>query len=131
MGTRLLDTSILIAHWRKCAGGSLASKGPDDARHWVKDLVRRYQTDIIATPVEIEFLAGTRSSHELMLARSYVGGLRAIDAGRISEADWAAARRFAERVPRNGKRRHFGDCLIKAIAERMHCEVFSLDEGFP
>lgn len=131
MSERLLDTSVLIAHWRKCAGGSLADRGPDEARRWADDLIRRYKSNVIATPVEIEFLAGTRSGHELMLARAYVGRFRAIDGGRILEADWVAAKRFAERVPRSGKPRHLGDCLIRAIADRLHRDVFSLDQDFP
>ena len=131
MSRRLLDTSVLIAHWRRCAVGSLADKGPSDAREWADDLARLHATDIVATPVLIEFLAGVRTSHELALARAYLNRLRAIDGGRIPGEDWAAARRSAERVPRDGKPRHLGDCLIKAIAERLNCEVFSLDEGFP
>src|SRR3990167_2379198 len=95
---RLLYTSVLIAHWRDRAGGNPANQGPDDARRWAEELVQAYGTNIIATPVVIEFLAGVRTGHELRLARAYLGSLRAIDGGKMTVEDWEAARRHAERV---------------------------------
>lgn len=130
MTKRLLDTSVLIAHWRRCAAGSLLSKSEDDARRWARTLVELHQTGLIATPVVVEFLAGTRSGHELKLARAYLGELEVVDEGRVSEKDWETATRYAERVLRDGKPGQLGDCLVKAIADRLKCDVFSLDEAF-
>lgn len=130
MSRRLLDTSVLIAHWRKCAGDTPAEFRPDDARRWAKELTETYGTDVIATPVVVEFLAGVRTGHELTLARVYLEDLHSIDGGNVSAEDWAAARKFAERVPRDGKPRQLGDCLIRAIADRFGHDAYSLDKRF-
>ncbi|NQT36326.1 MAG: PIN domain-containing protein [Planctomycetes bacterium] len=131
MSKRLLDTNVLIAHWRRRAPRPLSAGTPADARRWAAELVKLYKTSLIATPVVIEFLAGTRSSHERELARAYLDELVVVDNGDIPKSDWKMACRYAERVPRNRKPRHLGDCLLKAIAERLNCDVFSLDEAFP
>jgi len=126
----LLDTSVLIAHWRKCEGDAPAAPRPDDARRWAKELIKTYGTDVVATPVVVEFLAGVRKRDELMLARAYLEDLRTIDGGNVSAEDWAAARRYAERVPQDGKPRQLGDCLIRAIADRLGYDAYSLDKRF-
>ena len=40
------------------------------------------------------------------------------------------AKRLAERVPRDGRRRQLGDCLVQAIANRLRYEVFAIDTFF-
>jgi predicted nucleic acid-binding protein len=76
------------------------------------------------------FIAGIQSSSEMELARSYLAEFEIVDEGRILEEDWEHAKRLAARVPRDGKPRQLGDCLIRAIAIRLKCEVRSLDTRF-
>ncbi len=128
---RLLDTSVLMTHWNACRGESLSRKTIQDARQWAADLSNLHQTNTIATPVVVEFLAGVRSSSELTLAQAYLDGFHVIDGGRIPPEDWALAKQLAQRVPRDGKPRHLGDCLIAAIAQRFAWDVRSSDTRFP
>ena len=84
------------------------------------------------TPVYIEFVAGARTAVELELSRAYLAGLEIVDAGRILKEDWEKARQLAERVPRDGKPRQLGDCLIRAIALRLkYYDVLTADDSFP
>lgn len=131
MKRAILDTDVLIAHWHRCIAGSPRGKSIAQAEDWARNLVRLYDTDAIVTPVRIEFVAGTRTAHELRLARAYLAKLRAIDGGRILAEDWTEAQRIAERVPRDGKPRQLGDCLIAAIAKRLRYDVETKDRAFP
>jgi len=131
MARLLLDTSALISNWRFCSGGSLQRKTEQQARAWADRLAQLYETRDVVTPVVIEFLAGVRSNHELVLARAYLSGFHVVDEGRILQSDWARAQQIAERVPRDGKPRQMGDCLIRAVAERLRYAVISSDERFP
>jgi predicted nucleic acid-binding protein len=38
---------------------------------------------------------------------------------------------LVRRVPPDGSRRQMGDCLIRAIADRLNAEVLTRDAGFP
>lgn len=102
-----------------------------DAMLWAAKLIKAYSSDVIVTPVYLEFVAGTKSTWELKIARAYLSALRILDKGKILDRDWVEARRLAERIRRDGKPRHLGDCLIKAIANRFRYEVLSSDQGFP
>src|SRR3989442_1025024 len=119
MSQRVLDTSILINHWEQRFGGGRQRFSTVDSRRWARELIELRQTDIIVTPVVIEFLAGTRSGHELKMARAYLAEFRVADEGRVVQDDWDRARALAERVPSDGHRRQLGDCLIRAIADRL------------
>lgn len=83
------------------------------------------------TPVLLEFLCGVNDKMEMKLARAFLKAFDPIDQGKILDADWREARRFAERVPRSGRSRDFADCLIKAIANRLRHDVRSFDRGMP
>ena len=131
MARRVLDTTYLVQHWRRRKRTPLSDVRADEAETWAKELIGLQNADAIVTPIYIEFVAGVRSAHELVLARAYLAPFRVIDDGSISNADWKLARRIAERVPRDGKPRQLGDCLIKAIATRLNHDVESLDVGFP
>ena len=131
MARRVLDTGYLIRHWRSRMRTPLNDVRADEAETWARELIGWRNTDAIVTPVYIEFVAGVRSAHELVLARAYLAPFRVIDGGSVSHEDWKLARRIAERVPRDGKPRQLGDCLIKAIAMRLNHDVESLDVGFP
>lgn len=131
MRRRVLDTQILIRHWQACIAGVEHDPTEERAAAWAADLIETYSTDVIVTPVYVEFVAGTRRAAELRAARAYLAKLRILDEGRIIDRDWIEARRLAQRVPRDGKPRQLGDCLIKAIANRFSYEVLSSDRGFP
>ncbi len=129
---RLLDTSVLVGYWRlSVRSQQLTNYAEVDAIRWANQLVEIHETRAIVTPVFVEFVAGARSGHELRLARSFLSVFEVIDEARIPSQDWQRATRLAERVPRNGKRRQLGDCLIRAIADRLHYEVVTVDGSFP
>ena len=130
MRRRILDTCVLIGHWRR-KQSRLRPTSQADVAAWADELVQLYDTNAIVTPVRLEFLAGTRSRDELVLAEAYLGQFHVIDNGDVVKDDWLAAERIARRAPRDGKARDLGDCLIRAIAERLRYEVRTSDTAFP
>jgi predicted nucleic acid-binding protein len=126
---RILDTSVLIRHWHSRAKAPLERLTEADAEAGARELAQLRGTNCIVTPVYIEFVAGTASAHELQLARAYLSEFDIVDQGRILDEDWVEARHLAERVPRNRRPRQLGDCLIKAIAQRLNYDVDTFDEG--
>lgn len=125
----VLDTSVSISFWRQQRAKNAKQKLTEkDARTWARKLIQ-LQNDAIVSPVAIEFLSGSRNRDELRLFRAFIGEFNVIDRGAIPATDWEKARQQAERVPRDGRPRQLGDCLIRAIATRLHHEVFSLDAG--
>lgn len=131
MKKQVLDTSILIAHWHTCRTAARGMITPAVVRWWAESLIRLRETDAIVTPVYVEMLAGVTSAEECRLTRAFLEKFHRIDGGRIPEEDWAEAIRLAQRVPRNAKPRQLGDCLIRAIADRLNYAVFTLDSSFP
>jgi predicted nucleic acid-binding protein len=131
MKREVLDTSVLLRHWHDRGGASIRGKTPADTRAWAEDLIVLRDTDAVVTPVYLEVICGVTSAHELKLTRAYLAPFRAVDQGKIIPQDWVEARRLAERIPRDGHRRQLGDCLIRAIANRLHYEVISFDDSFP
>lgn len=131
MERRILDTSVLIAGWRKNATGLIVHATIEDARSWADEVVRLRRSDAIVTPVKIEFLVGTRTGHELRLARAFLEAFRIIDGGEVQKEDFTAAINLAERIPPDGNPRQFGDCLIRALAQRLRHDVDSTDTRFP
>jgi predicted nucleic acid-binding protein len=127
---RLLDTSWLAQHWHDCGGHSPGPTTTRDAERWARRLAQLRRTDAIVSPVVIEFLAGVRTERELKLARAYLSRFNVIDEGRILEQDWEQAKRLAERIPRDGKPRQLGDCLVRALAIRLRYDVDTLDRRF-
>jgi len=130
MAKRVLDTSVLLSYWHRRTSEHLEAIDVQETETWAQDLIRSHATDLIVTPVYVEFIAGVRSSHELQLAEAYLAQFRVVDGGHIPNADWDEAKRLAARVPRDGKPRHLGDCLIRAIVHRLKCEVFAVDKRF-
>ncbi|MBM4071920.1 MAG: type II toxin-antitoxin system VapC family toxin [Planctomycetes bacterium] len=126
----ILDTSVLVRHWRKCIGDSLEDKKPADAVRWANQLVEIEDTDAILSPISIEMLAGVSSQHELRLTRAFLRRFRIVDGGQILAEDWVESRKLAERIPRDGKPRHLGDCLIQALANRLKYQVRTFDKRF-
>jgi predicted nucleic acid-binding protein len=130
MAKRLLDTSVLVSYWHHRAPDRLETVDTRAAQVWADDLIRFQGSDLIVTPVYVEFLAGVRTSHEMRLAAAYLARFRVLDGGSIPNRDWEEAKRLAARVPRDGKPRQLGDCLIRAIANRLNCEVLAIDKRF-
>ena len=130
MADRVLDTSCLVAHWNQIPSrDSLSEK---EARIWAQRLIDNHNTNLIVTPVYIEFVVGAQSADELKRYRAYLGEFKILDKGRIPPQVWTEARRIAQRVPKSGKKRQLGDCLIRAIAAHFgNRDVMSLDSGFP
>lgn len=127
---RILDTNRLISFWsRKTA--RLGRPERSTARAWADELVDLEGTDAIVTPVRIEFICHANSRELLELYESFIDGFVVIDRGQIGPADWNAATRLARRVPRNGKPRQLGDCLIRAIATRLGYDVMTNEVDFP
>ena len=94
-----------------------------------RQLVDETGASAIFAPVAIEFLCGATSAREIELYRAFLGEFKVIDEGRITPEDWENCRRYASRVPRDGKMRQFSDCLIDAIARRLGCEILTSDTG--
>ena len=90
-----------------------------------------YQSNAIVTPVFLEFIGGVRSAAELQLAETYLNQFHVVDNGKVLEEDWQEAERIARRVPRDGTPRQLGDCLIRAIANRLRYDVSTIDQRFP
>lgn len=132
MPRRVLDTNILINHWGDRRRGAPHAEVRDaDARQWGHDLIRLQGTNAILTPIHIEYLAGQRSARAVDLARTFLAAFEVVDHGRIIEQDWQNAARIAQRVPPDGSRRQMADCLIRAVCDRLHLDVFTADNRFP
>jgi predicted nucleic acid-binding protein len=132
MPRRVLDTNILIGYWAKALGGKRAAEfAPAQAARWGRQLADSTGGTDILTPIYIEFVCGQRTSHEMRLARAYLAIFQVADEGQILGRDWQEAKRIAERVPRDGLRRQLGDCLIRAICNRLNLEVLTGEKRFP
>jgi predicted nucleic acid-binding protein len=131
MRRRVLDTSVLIRHWHDSRKKARDRPTAALVRAWARELIELYETDAIVTPVFIEMIAGVTDRHELGPTRAFLEEFRRIDEGRILAPDWQEALRMAQRVPRDRRPRQLGDCLIRAIADRLKHEVVTYDKGFP
>jgi predicted nucleic acid-binding protein len=127
----VLDTSILLRHWHRSVASPLEQFTIDDARRWAREVIDLQESDAIVTPVVLEVICGARTSHELRLSQAFLDEFRIIDGGKATDRDWEEARRLARRVPHDGRPRQLGDCLIRAIANRLKFMVRSFDTGMP
>jgi predicted nucleic acid-binding protein len=128
---KVLDTSVLIRWWKVCRARTRVELTPALVRGWARELIAFYKTDAIVTPVYLEMIAGVTDQEELRLTRAFLGEFRCIDEGHIPQQDWQEALRLAQRVPRDAKPRQLGDCLIRAIANRLKHKVTTHDTSFP
>jgi predicted nucleic acid-binding protein len=128
MRQRILDTSVLISFWRR-RGGQPADI--EQARAWSRELIDLERTHAIVSPVYLEFVCGARVRSELTLADAFLSSFDVKDGWEIRATDLNEARRIARRIPRDGRPRQLGDCLVKAIANRLRCDVVTRDEHFP
>jgi predicted nucleic acid-binding protein len=131
MSRSLLDTSVLVSYWHRHKSKLKSPVTTSIAQSWGQALRDFYSPSVLATPIVIEFLAGSHRKEELDLYRAFLHPFEIIDRGEISADDWKMAKRLAERIPRDGKPRQLGDCIIAAIADRFNCDLESFDLGFP
>jgi predicted nucleic acid-binding protein len=131
MPRTVLDTSVLVRYWRRKFGTHHSRITAADAARWGNELAELYDGCATVTPVYVEFVAGVSTAAELRLAQAYLQQFEILDDRTISAADWNEAARVAQRVPRDGKPRHLGDCLIRAIANRFRAGVVTHDSAFP
>ncbi len=130
MRKRILDACILITYWKHQDKRLPRSSTPNDARGWAEKLIQLYDTNAIVTPVYVEFIVGVTSTREMQLSQAYLDRFTIVDKGNISKQDWEETKRLAQRVPADGKRRQLGDCLIRAIANRLGYDVSTMDKRF-
>ena len=140
---RILDASVLVRFWNKhcqpllqsktisIGGAPLRSTVVDKAKQLIQEYSPEGRTAVIVTPVAVEFLAGFSRKEDVELGELFLSHLLCIDQRQITATDWQETLRLAKRVPRDGRRRQLGDCLIRALANRLGAEVFSLDRFFP
>ena len=124
---RVLDSSVLIPFWNN---RHLSDRAEREVVAAADELAKTYQSNVILTPIFIEFVVGARNANELRLMHLFLARFIILDEGNILAEDWRQARRIAERVPPDGKRRQLGDCLIWAIAQRLKYDVQALDVRF-
>src|SRR5437016_2776162 len=127
----VLDSALLMAHWNRCRKGPLDHYREKDVVGWARKLIEIERSDAIVTPVGLELICGTLSKWALKLTRAYLGEFTVIDQGTVLDEDWQEALRLAARVPQSGKPRDLGDCLIRAIANRLNYDVTTPDKDFP
>ncbi len=127
-----MDTNVLIRHWGDNLGYSrLQDISIRQVTAAAERLTVVQRSDAILTPVYVEFLCGHATAHSVRLAKAYLNRFAVLDAGRILPTEWKQAKRIAARVPADGLRRQMGDCLIRAIADRLNLEVVTFEKRFP
>ncbi len=122
---RILDTDVLINHWR---GFGKKKRTASEFKTHAKELIESQGTNMIVSPVMVEFLAGA-NREDLGFRKAYLEPFEVLDKGNIPRADWDEAKRFAQWT-RIGRERKLGDCLIEAIAKRFNGDVVSRDRDF-
>jgi len=127
MGKRCLDTNVLIDHFNRLR--SLGHKTVSDAEEWARSLILVRSTNVILSPMVIEFLCGILDQDEVVLREAYLKPFLVLDRQKITAGDWREAQRIAKHVGAHAKRRSLGDCLITAIADRLKLEIVSEDQG--
>ncbi len=132
MARRVLDTSILINHWRRTFKGIASNQISErQAIQCARRLIGERSTGAILSPIYIEYLCGPQNEREVRNARAYLDEFEIIDEGRILPQDWIESRRLAGRILRAGGPRQMGDCLIRAICTRLRLDVSTADSRFP
>jgi predicted nucleic acid-binding protein len=125
----VLDANILIRHWRRNYVRPRKNHHPKDALRWGRELIRAAGTNAIVTPVYIEMIAGASTAQEARLTVAFLQPFRCVDKQETPPGDWKNAMHLAAQA--RGRARDLGDCLIRAIANRLHYGVRTDDTGFP
>ena len=134
---RLLDTNQLIVYWRRRLAEGRGLPDEPTARRWGRELTDAVGADGIVSPVYLEFVGHAVTGEELRAYRAFLDALTVLDGWHVTPADLARARVLAERVPRRRRRgrparpRQAIDCVIRALADRLGCDVLTADVGLP
>jgi predicted nucleic acid-binding protein len=131
MARWVLDTSVLISWWHGRLPNTRRVVDTASARDAAQTLGELHDEAFIVTPVRVELLCGARDRSELALTRYSLDQFQVLDKGRVLVEDWTEAERLASRIAARKKARDFGDCLIRAIANRFHATVLTFDEQMP
>jgi predicted nucleic acid-binding protein len=132
MARRILDTNILINHWRHTFRGKASKQiSEQQAIDCARRLIREERTNAILSPIYVEYLCGPQNKREVRNARAYLHEFHVLDEGRVLPQDWLESMRLAGRISRNGTPRQMGDCLIRAICIRLNLDVNTADSHFP
>jgi predicted nucleic acid-binding protein len=126
MATRILDAEVLISHYNKMT----KSKSVEAVKAHARQLIKIQETNWILSPIRIEFLCGALSSDEFKFYSAYLEPFEVLDERKIPSQDWSEAERRAKWIKDPRRRRKLGDCLIKAIAKRLHAEFVTRDRDF-
>lgn len=126
MATRILDAEVLISHYNKMT----KSRTVEAVKAHARQLIEIQETNWILSPIRIEFLCGALSSDEFKLYSAYLEPFEVLDKRNIPSHDWSEAERRAKWVKNSRRRRKLGDCLIQAIAKRLHAEIVTKDKDF-
>ena len=126
MSKRILDTEVLIRHYNKLTRPRSAQTVKEHARQ----LIELEETHWILSPIKIEFLCGARNSNEFSLYSAYLEPFALLDMRKIPAQDWSEAERLAQWNKLGGRPHKLGDCLIKAIAKRLHAGFVTRDQDF-
>lgn len=124
---RILDTNVLIHYWHRWR---LWEQKETEVANWAPRLIEVSNTNLIASPVRIEFLCGAENSARLKLSLACLDPFEVVDGGKIPRQDWEEAERSAKRFGRHRRRRKLGDCLLRAISDRLNCDVVTADSDF-
>ena len=126
MGTRILDTEVLIRHYNEMT----LPMSVEAVKEHAKQLIKLEETHWILSPIRIEFLCGARDSNEFKLYSAYLEVFKVLDARNTPPQDWREAERLAQWSKKSRRPRKLGDCLIQAIAKRLHAGVITRDLDF-
>ena len=129
MKKRVLDTCILIDIWHGQSASKIRVRSDETARAAARAWLKLRPNDAILTPIQLEFIGGTRDKDELRLSELFLGEFELLDEGKVLVGDWQEAERFARRIKGEGRARDAVDCLILAICKRLNADLDTHDTG--
>lgn len=131
MPRAILDTNVLIQGYRHGRESLVRPPRPDDCVLWARRLIDLRGTSAIVEPIYIEFVCGATGRDELRLYDAFIGEFDRVDGGHVLDVDWQRAGEIARTIGRLGRRRQLGDCLVRAIADRLRRDVITNEVDFP
>ena len=79
MARRILDTNVLIYHWREFKRRLNRDPTLVEAEELARSLIRAHGTKAIVTPVYVELVAGATSAEQLRRFRAYLDQFDCVD----------------------------------------------------
>lgn len=131
MPRSILDTNVLIEQDRRGRAALMRPARVEDCASWARQLIDLRRTNAIVEPIYIDFLCGATSRDELPLYDAFLSQFERVDGGQVLEQDWHRAREIARTIRQLGRRRQLGDCLVRAIADRLRRDVITNEVDFP